>query len=219
MSEFNLQWVGEYLKREPDVVFDVGCFDCADSIAFKLRWPGARVLAFEACPDNFRRIVTRLATMEDCPEIELFHFAMCDTDGEIRFFSNADAKMPGGFGQSGSVLTPTQAIDNKWRGGMGHITFKPQRMVPAARLDTFCSSHGLAAIDLLHMDVQGAESKVIDGMGALRPSMIFLEIDEVAEVGGYLGGTPMAELVERLTSRGYAEKWHSEHDALYVLGA
>ena len=219
MSEFNLQWVGEYLKREPDVVFDVGCFDCADSIAFKLRWPGARVLAFEACPDNFRRIVTRLATMEDCPEIELFHFAMCDTDGEIMFFSNADAKMPGGFGQSGSVLTPTQAIDNKWRGGMGHITFKPQRMVPAARLDTFCSSHGLAAIDLLHMDVQGAESKVIDGMGALRPSMIFLEIDEVAEVGGYFGGTPMAELVERLTSRGYAEKWHSEHDALYVLGA
>ena len=31
------------------------------------------------------------------------------------------------------------------------------------------------------------------------------------------GGTPMAELVDRLTSRGYVEKWHSEHDALYVL--
>ena len=216
MSAFNFEWVEQYLHRDPALIIDAGCYDCADTIAFKLRWPGARVMAFEACPENYCHTLNRLAAMEDRPQIELFHAALCDRDGEIGFFSNADAKMPGGFGQSGSVLTPTPAIDNKWRGGMGHITFKPERLVPASRLDTFCAAHHLTEIDLLHMDVQGAESRVLDGLGSLRPALIFLEIDEVAETSGYLGAPRRAELLERLVSRGYGEKWRSEHDALYV---
>ena len=99
---------------------------------------------------------------------------------------------------------------------MKHITFKPARKVPASRLDTFCAAHGITEIDLLHMDVQGAEALVLDGMGDLRPTMIFLEIDEVKETSGYLGATPMADLVSRLTDKGYGAAWESEHDALYV---
>ena len=53
-------------------------------------------------------------------------------------------------------------------------------MVPAARLDTFCSSHGLAAIDLLHMDVQGAEKDMIlGGRQALSHTQyLFIETED-----------------------------------------
>lgn len=210
MSAFKFEW----FVREPKVILDVGTYDGADAALFKETFPLCRVIAFEACPDNYGAMKRR--AFAAATGVELVHAAACDFDGEIPFFSNTDTKQVGHFGQSGSVLEPTKAIDNKWRGGMGHIRFKEPRRVPAVRLDTFCAAQGITAIDLLHMDVQGAESMVLDGMGALLPGMIFLEIDEVKETGGYLGCVPLAELEARLTSRGYVKQWASINDALYV---
>jgi FkbM family methyltransferase len=215
MSEFKVEWVAEHLGHPfPKVIIDAGTFDGSDAVAFKDVFPDARVLAIEACPDNF--VVMKGRGWARSAGVEIHHAALCDFDGEVPFFSNSDTHFPGHFGQSGSVLTPTNAIDNKWRGGMGHIRFRGPRMVPARRLDTFCAAEGITDIDLLHMDVQGAESMVLDGMGELRPKMIFLEIDEVKETGGYVGCVPKQELVARLTSRGYVNKWESATDALYV---
>jgi FkbM family methyltransferase len=214
MSSFQFHWLKEYLPGAPGVIIDAGTYDGADAARFKQEYPLARVLAFEACPDNFYAMKSRGWAVAQ--GVEIYQLALCDTDGTIAFNSNSDLNFPGHFGQSGSILTPTDRIDQKWRGGTGAIRFKAPRSVPASRLDTFCASHGIEAIDLLHMDVQGAESRVIDGMGEFRPKIIFLEIDETAEVSGYLGATPRAELVNRLTSRGYEMKWCSVNDALYV---
>jgi FkbM family methyltransferase len=215
MSQFQYGWLMTYLKESPRVILDIGTYDGADAVMFKTDLPGCRVIAFEACPDNFG--VMKARGWAAAAGVEIHHLALCDVDGEAPFNSNSDTHFPGHFGQSGSLLTPTQAIDRKWRGGLGQIRFREPRMVPTARLDTFCAAHGVTQIDVMHMDVQGAESRVLDGMGELRPRMIFLEIDEVAEVSGYLGATPRAELFGRLTSRGYAAAWESQTDALYVL--
>ncbi len=210
MSEFNCDWLAD-----PRCILDIGTYDGSDAAMFKERFPSCRVLAVEACPDNYSIMMSRF--FPTLFHVEVFHFAACDFDGEVPFFSNTDTHFPGHFGQSGSLLTPTDRIDRKWRGGRGEIQFKQPRMVTARRLDTFCAGQNVTWVDLLHMDVQGAESLVIDGMGDMRPRMIFLETDETKETSGYVGAVPFDELVERLTSRGYALKWQSPHDALYVL--
>ena len=50
MSEFNLDWVKEYLPHGIWNIFDVGAYECSDSIRFKKAFPKANVLAFEANP-------------------------------------------------------------------------------------------------------------------------------------------------------------------------
>ena len=214
MSDFQYGWFFTYLLDDPKVILDVGTYDGHDAEKFKRDFPECRVIAFEACPDNFAVMKSRGFHLTS--GVEIHHAAMCDFDGEIPFFSNSDTQFRGGFGQSGSVLTPTDKIDKKWRGGTGAIKFRAPRMVPSCRLETFCAEHKVGHIDLLHMDVQGAESMVLDGMGHIRPTMIFLEIDETSETGGYVGCVTRAELVNRLTSRGYKLAWNSVHDALYV---
>jgi len=209
VSAFRYEW----FSTPPKLIFDVGAYDGADSIRFKEWFPECRVVAFEACPDNFAALHGRVAGTG----VEFLHYAVCDTDGEVPFFSNTDTNFPGHFGQSGSILVPTPRIAEKWAKGNRRIDFHKVRMVQAIKLGTFCRLYGITEIDLLHIDAQGAEKQVIEGLDDMRPKMIFLEIDEVAEVGGYDGATPMAELVECLTSRAYAKKWESPNDALYAL--
>ena len=117
---------------------------------------------------------------------------------------------------SGSILPPTQ----KLLSDSPNLSFKftPGReRVPSVRLDLFCADHGVEGIDVLHMDVQGAEGMVLQGLGALRPRMIFLETNESGDTGHYRGSLPLKELLGLLDAMGYDSKWSDASDALYVL--
>jgi len=212
MTAFRFSWVDEYLKRTPSVVLDCGCYDATDAIAFKEKWPGARVIAFEACPDNYARIgqqgKARFA------HVAVVHAAVCDHEKGVVFWSNCDTNQVASFGQSGSILQPTEKIPQKWPS----ISFKEPRQVPSVRLDAFCAGAGIGEVDLLHMDIQGAELFALRGLGDMRPAMIFLEIDETEEVGRYVGGAKESQVRAWFDGAGYRRVWDSEHDALYVHG-
>ena len=94
------------------------------------------------------------------------------------------------------------------------LEFHEPVKVKTMRLDTFCEVHKTGAIDVLHMDIQGAEGFAIKGLGRLRPRMIFLEVDETTH---YDGAMPLPELRALLEGMGYSKVWESAHDALYVF--
>ena len=128
------------------------------------------------------------------------------------FNSNTDTNQVAHFGQTGSILPFTQKLLQTWIS----ISVKPPRRVPSTRLDTFCKSRNILHMDIVHMDVQGAEFFALKGLGRMRPSMIFLEIDETAEVGNYVGAIPENDIRAWFDKAGYRRVWDSEHDALYV---
>lgn len=210
MTAFRFEWVRDYLKRDPKVLIDAGAYNGSDAIAFKEEWPDCRVIAFEACPDNYAAIQQKVRVR--LAGVECHHFAVMDEDKSIAFFSNFDTLQDGYFGQSGSILVPKLTLVAKWPS----ISFKTVRVVAGIRLDTFCRMHGIDHIDVLHMDVQGAEYRALLGLGEMRPPMIYLEIDETAEVGRYEGATPDGLLRGWFDKNGYRRAWESEHDALYV---
>lgn len=210
MTAFRFEWVDQYLRCEPEVIVDAGCYDCTDSIAFKERWPGARVFAFEACPDNFARI--RMAGRAATAGVIATHAAVCDHEEGVEFHSNTDTKQPGHFGQSGSILAPTQKLVATWPS----IAFKKSRRVPSVRLDLFCGRSNVRAIDVLHMDVQGAEHFVLLGLGIMRPPIIFLETNETADEGRYENAVAKDDIRAWFLANGYSRKWESDCDALYI---
>ena len=211
MTAFRFEWVEQYLGHDPKVIMDAGCYDCTDSIAFKEQYPDARVIAFEGCPDNYRRIL--MQGLAEAAGVEAWHFAVCDHENGVDFNSNSDTNQNGHFGQTGSILPFSQKLIDTWPS----ITVKPPRKVASVRLDSFCARWGIEGIDLLHMDVQGAEYFALLGLGEMRPKMIYLEIDETAETGRYVGAVPEDQIKGWFLESGYVERWRSAADALYVL--
>ncbi len=209
MSEFRHEWIAQYLHRAPKVIFDVGTYDGADAVGFKRKFPDARVDAFEADPDNHARIVESGEVAKT--GVGVHHFAVCDKAGTVEFHPVTDARHKlTNDGCSGSILAPTAHVLEKYP----FLKFREAQKIPAIRLDEFCAKNGIAEIDVLHIDAQGAEGYVLKGLGEMRPGMIFLEIDAVEE---YVGTVPLETLHSLLTDRGYDKPWQGDHDALYVL--
>ena len=165
MSYFELEWATKYLGREPRVAFDVGSHNGKDAARFRDAWPSCDVYAFEAS----RALYTRMANNLKLDGIVLVHGAVGDRNGERWFLAPRDVGSGGKCRGAGSLLKPTERLIKKG------FQCEPER-VPAVRLDSFCHAYGVAGIDLIHMDLQGAEYEALRGLGSMRPALIFLEM-------------------------------------------
>jgi 2-O-methyltransferase len=202
MSDFKMAWIGEYLHANPKVILDIGAFNGEDALAFKRHYPYADVYAFEADPRNFSRCQTVASY-----GINIFHLAVSDYVGQTPFYSSGGRIE---YEASGSTLKPTP----RQLSDFPEMSFTEVGMIPCTTLWDFCTEHSIANIDLLHMDVQGAEGRVIEGMKDIRPSIVFLEKSESHH---YETATSVDTLNKLMLDRGYSLVKELEFDNLYVL--
>lgn len=167
------------------VLFDVGANVGALSLAVATACPGLSVVGFEPDPeaaDRFRRNLALNPAMSR--RLALVDVALGDRDGTVEFF-------PGGPGQCelGSMIPRAGAV---------------ARPTPCVRLDSFCRGTGRYP-DIVKIDVEGAELRVLEGMSGLPddrwPDTILLEVHGVFHPAGPLDlATGIHGL---LTKRGY----------------
>ncbi len=202
MSVFQTTWAQQHLGRAPRTFIHAGCFEAIHTIRFKEAFPDCRVITLEACPDNYASLV---ANKKD-EIIEIVHAALCDHGGEVKFVSSYSS---GGECGSGSILKPSQKLheDN------GRLQFTEPRIVPAVTLDKFCGLRGIKEIDILHLDVQGAEALALMGFGAMRPKLLFVEISETEH---YDGAASLSNLKAALKHMGYRHLNDDGYGALYL---
>jgi len=201
MSDFQIEWVSEYLKRYPEVIFDVGAFNGGDALNFKQHYPLAAVYAFEADPRNY----------EKCKNVGAhgvftIHTAVTDYVGEISFYSSGGRTE---YEASGSTLPPTE----RQKQDFPEMTFTEVGKVPCTTLWAFTQATGIKHIDFLHMDAQGAEAKVLRGMQNLRPTLVYLEKSEGLH---YEGASSVEELNKLMDELGYKLVRELLYDNLYL---
>lgn len=200
-SRFNMNWLGE-AGITPLVLVDLGSFDGGDAWRMKQTFPNARVITVEADPD---RIDIVRATLQGS-DVEIFNFAACDTDGPVAWFT---ATVDGSTNAQGSMYRHSEAYQKRF-------DFVKQADAPidvdGKRFDTFCGEAGITHIDLLHMDIEGAELSVLRSMGAVRPRLIYLEWRENAFQGHQ--GTASAQAL--LDDMGYRLLGNLGDDRLYI---
>ena len=152
----NKYWTFDFIETISDyinfddikTIFDVGSRDGHQSVEFRTWFPEARIVAFEANPNQISLCVntTKKHNVEIVPK------AAGDTNGKTIFFIASN-----NVGASSLLKNANHPRSNKWP--------QSKTTVDMVRIDDWCSQNNIDTIDLLWMDVQGAEKIVLDGCG------------------------------------------------------
>jgi FkbM family methyltransferase len=134
----------------PGCVFDVGANIGDWSLAAAALMPGARIEAFEIVPDTAAEAAWRLAAAgAGAGRVTLHPVGLSDAPGTITV-----AHLPG-FSQGSSAAVRQPVGDVQWR----ECTVQTG--------DAFCREHGIDHVDLLKIDVEGLESRVLKGFAGM----------------------------------------------------
>jgi FkbM family methyltransferase len=169
------------LARKANVIFDVGAYRGVYALAAKVSNPRALVYAFEPAPELYRKLTANV-TLNGL-DIRCVPAAAWREDGEESFFNRSDADS-----SIGSLLPGALAAAHD-------LTTTRVRTVS---LEHFIGSEDLPGVDLIKLDVEGAETDVLAGLGAaLRTSLPSLVVevltdDAAGKLGAAVAGLPYA---------------------------
>jgi FkbM family methyltransferase len=126
----------------PNTIVDAGAHIGMASILFALQYPAARIIALEPEPSNFAALIKNTAPYKTITPI---HAALWREDGEVTLgSSNAHPK------------------------GAFQIVKNGQQRVRAIRMDTLIREACIDSIDLLKVDIEGAEIEVFESCPWIR---------------------------------------------------
>ncbi len=169
-----VQIVRSVLGRAPvRTIVEVGARDCVETLDFESTFPEARIFAFECNPATLP--ACRLAVMGR-DRIKLVEKAVSDQRGTVTFYptdpERTVTKHANGNPGASSLFRASPDYP--------HETYVQNEItVETTTLDDFMRSEGITGIDLLWMDIQGAELLALKGLGdRLRDvGLIHMEVE------------------------------------------
>jgi FkbM family methyltransferase len=149
------------------IIFDVGAHSGVISRTYRRLFPVAVIHAFEPTPAAVDYLRAMFAGDE---RLHVHGLALSDCQGNSEFHLNAS-------GATNSLLDSDAAAPANWR---SLVKTEREIIVSSQTIDAFCTENGISCIDVLKIDVQGAESRVLRGArqmlarGAIKS--VYLEI-------------------------------------------
>jgi FkbM family methyltransferase len=174
------------------VAFDVGANIGELSLLFsRFVTPQGQVHSFECSPNTFRRL-SEIVTMSNRTNISTNCVCLSDVIGTANLHIFDDNH------SSWNTLAnrPLQQYG---------INVKPicSKNVPTTTIDAYCETHNIQQIDLLKVDVEGAEYQVLKGAHRMmREQRIRCVIFEFGQTTYDMGNDP-SKLAQLISSSGY----------------
>jgi FkbM family methyltransferase len=201
-------------------IFDIGACEGEDTIRYCRLFPQSQVYTFEPLPENQFLILENFKRYR-ISNARLIPRALSNKAGTVRFHVSSGTP-PGQFlrekwnygNKSSSLLPP---IDKNPM--FGWIEFKKTIDIQCETLEQVCRQYGITHIDFIHMDVQGAESLVLQGAAQMlhRITAIWLEVSERQL---YSGQMLRPEIEKVMTNAGFVLVFQKlrevEGDQFYV---
>jgi len=199
----------------PKTVFEIGACEGEDTVRYARLFPHARIFLFEPLPRNQKSIRRRLAAHGEI-RASLHGIALSDLDGEsVLYVSSGTSPVDNQAGNKSSSLLKPAKLPKEF----SWIKFRKQIKVPTMRLEMFCRDNGIRTIDYIHMDVQGAELKVLEGAGRMI-SKIGLVWMEVSFQPAYHGQPFESQASQWMRTKGFRKvaqiSYGAEADALFL---
>ncbi|MGH2980189.1 MAG: FkbM family methyltransferase [Solirubrobacterales bacterium] len=154
---------------DPRVIVDLGSNIGATVVYFRLKYPEASIVAVEPDPFAFEKLRRNTAGFEG---IELRNVAVTAEPGQVTLYQHSQSW--------GSSLF-------EWWQGATPVS------VPAQTLDGLIAELGLERIDLLKIDIEGAEFQVLPSSRQLHRVQAI-----IGEIHAYLSDEPVEQLLSCL---------------------
>ena len=174
-------------------LWDIGAYIGSYSIVSAKKEPTSKIVAFEPNLPTFQKLTDNVISNKVSSQIDCLQIAISDHDGEeILHVENSSGQCP--------------SLEDVHR-------FKGTQKVTTRRIDSLVAD-GWPAPNIIKIDVEGAEEKVIDGLGSIRPDHIFVEIHSPDYLNHF--NTNTASIVKNLHLKGYQPKtvWVRKEDLL-----
>lgn len=181
-----------FIDKQKPVVFDIGAYVGELSVRYAVLFPQGRVYAFEPFEESFTNL--RELTRQH-PNICSVNSAVLDFAGTTEFNINNDPTCNSIFPR------PVDTVKYYSPRAENIRTVK----VNATTVDDFCSQRQIDCIDILKIDVEGAETKVFSGAAQmLTRQAIDLVYCEVMFISHYQGGCLYHDIAAHLGGYGYS---------------
>ncbi len=179
-------------KIEP-VIFDVGAHHGETALWFRRILPNSTIYCFEPFPESYNAL--SLAVGSD-PKIKPFNYGLAAINGIHKFHSNESSAT--------NSLLPAH-VNGPLVWGEGLLNLKGIQNCSFKMLDCVLQELSIASIDILKLDVQGAEPLVLEGAaGACAKRSIGIVYAEIILQDTYVGQKRFDEVLSCFHDAGFS---------------
>jgi FkbM family methyltransferase len=197
------------------VIFDVGASIGKTIDAYRDLFPASKIVGFEPFEESFAE--ARLRETQD-GQTRVFNLALGAVNGPENFHVNSSAP-------TNSLLATDDHGPKVW--GKGLLETQKTVQVDVVRLDDFLAKEGIQRVDLLKLDVQGAEPLVLEGAAdTLANNRIGIIYTEIITMPTYVGQKSFDEMLKLFADRNFqlyniyncdsVDGWLRQVDAIFV---
>jgi FkbM family methyltransferase len=190
LSAFGVQ--RQLIQRESPMIFDIGAHIGTVTQEYRSLFPDATIHSFEPFSSSYVSLERRFSQDGN---IFPHQVAVCENTNKQTLYSNRSAP-------TNSLLSRDSLADALW--GQGLLDTSSKIEVESTTIDCFCAENDIRAIDILKIDIQGAELRALQGaedmLSRQAISLIYLEII-IGET--YVEQPRFLEYIQRLDSYGY----------------
>lgn len=174
------------------IIFDVGAYDGGTSLEYKNIFPNSKIYSFEPFPDSFSKLVKNTSRYKD---IIAINKGIGEKDGIAKFNSNSSAP-------TNSLLDTHESGSTIW--GTDLLNTAKKIAVELTTIDSFLEIHNIAKIDILKMDVQGAEYMIMKGAKkTIERGLINMVYTEIITLPTYKEQLNFDEMVNLMRNFGF----------------
>lgn len=183
-----IETISDYINfDEIKTIIDIGSRDGYQSLEFRNWFPDSNIILFEANPNQIQECIN----VTKNHNITVIPKAVGDFNGKTKFYICS-----GNVGGSSLLKVNNHPRSRQW--------FQSEIEVDITRLDKWCSDNKITDVDLLWVDVQGAEKMVFNGCGKILDNVKAI-CTEVELSHMYHNSTLKDELDFMLENRGFVE--------------
>ena len=197
MRVFNSYLTQTFKNKEVEVIFDVGACHALESVELSKKYPNAKVYTFEANPVSYG---VCLENTEGYDSITVINEAVNDYDGVCKFYPMDKEKTITTWEDGNQGASSLYRANGQYDFIEKYVQYEIE--VPCTRLDTFCERNGIDKIDIIWMDLQGAELKALQSLGSLLDTVQIIHT-ELEMNPMYEGQCLFSDVNEYLTSNGF----------------
>ena len=195
-------------------IVEAGARDCSETLDFHHAFPGARIFAFECNPATLPACRSAVKGLE---RVRLIEKAVSDREGTVRFYPTDPARTITKHAHG----NPGASSLFRAREDYPHETYVQNEIeVECTTLGRLMREENVASIDLLWMDIQGAELLALKGLGERLRNVKLIHLE--GEFIPIYEGQPLLADVHRLLHAhgfgflGYTSYSRYTADAVYA---